>query len=139
MSATAFARPLPALDGDAAPYWHALSQGRIELPRCRSCGRLIFYPRSFCPACHSADVAWEEISKEGRVYTFSIVYRATHPWFAGRTPYVYGVVELDAGVRLPTTIVGCEPSEVRIGSRVEPVFEPAEEGVTLLFFRPVDA
>lgn len=139
MSTPGFPRPLPALDGDAARYWAALAQGRIELPRCRACSRLIFYPRPFCPRCHSTDVAWEQISGAGRVYTFSVVHRATHPWFLDKTPYVYAVVELDAGVRLPTTIVGCDPGAVAIGQEVEPVFETVEEGTTLLFFRPTGA
>ncbi len=138
MSTPSFPRPLPSLEGDAARYWEALAAGRIELPRCRACARLIFYPRPFCSACHSTDVAWEEIAGAGRVYTFSVVHRATHPWFMDKTPYVYAIVELEAGVRLPTTIVGCPPSQVSVGLEVEPVFEPADEGVTLLFFRPVD-
>ncbi len=136
MSTPGFPRPLPSLDGDSARYWKALGEGRIELPRCVECARLVFYPRPFCPACHSDHLAWEEISGAGRVYTFSVVHRATHPWFMDKTPYVYAVVELQAGVRLPTTVVECEPSAVRVGLRVEPVFEAADEGVTLLFFRP---
>lgn len=137
MSAPGFPRPLPSREGYDRRYWEALDEGRIELPRCRACGRLIFYPRSFCPSCHATDVVWEEIAGAGRVYTFSVVHRATHPWFLDKTPYVYAVVELDAGIRLPTTIVGCDPSTVRVGQPVEPVFEAVEEGGTLLFFRPL--
>lgn len=135
MSATGFPRPLPSLTGDAARYWQALAASRIELPRCTACARLVFYPRPFCPACHGEQLEWEEIAGAGRVYTFSTVHRATHPWFMDKTPYVYAVVELDAGVRLPTTIVGCEPGAVSVGLRVEPVFEKADEA-TLLLFRP---
>lgn len=136
MSTQGFPRPLPERGGDAEPYWRALAEGRIELPRCRSCNRWIFYPRPFCPQCHSTDVAWREVSGRGRVYTFSVVHRATHPWFLDKTPYVYAVVELENGVRLPTTIVHCNPSEVSIGLDVEPVFEDVGDGTTLLFFRP---
>ena len=88
MSTPDFPRPLPTGEGDAARYWSALAEGRIELPRCQACARLIFYPRPFCPACHSTNVAWEEIPGAGRVYTYSVVHRATHPWFMSRTPYV---------------------------------------------------
>ena len=139
MSATGAPWPLPDLEGDAAPYWRALAQGRIELPRCTACARFVFYPRPFCPACHADRLVWEEVPGAGRVYTFSVVHRATHPWFLDKTPYVYGLVELDAGVRLPTTIVGCEPSRVRIGMRVDPVFQDVGDGVTLLLFRPAAA
>ncbi|MEW6272011.1 MAG: Zn-ribbon domain-containing OB-fold protein [Thermodesulfobacteriota bacterium] len=131
-----FPRPLPRVEGDAAPYWRALAAGRIELPRCRACAKLIFYPRPFCPACLSTDVAWEEIPGAGRVYTFTIVRKPTTPWFFAHAPYVYAVVELDAGVRLPTMLVECDPEKVAIGTPVEPVFERASDEVTLLHFRP---
>ena len=134
--AFSFPRPLPKPEGDAARYWQALAAGRIELPRCRPCGRLVFYPRPFCPACLSPDVAWEELAPRGRVYTFTVVHKPTHPWFFAQAPYVYAVVELEAGVRLPTRIVGCEPGEVRVGTPVEAVFERVGDEATLLHFAP---
>ena len=136
MSALAFSRPLPRIEGDAAPYWQALARGRIELPRCRACRRWIFYPRSFCPACHSTDVVWEELEGRGTVYTFTIVAKPTQPFFVDRAPYVYGLVELDTGVRLPTVIVDCDPERLRIGDRVHAVFEKVDDEVTLLYFAP---
>lgn len=132
-----FPRPLPKVDGDAAPYWRALAAGRIELPRCGACATWIFYPRPFCPKCLSRDVAWHEVARTGRVYTFSIVRKPTNPWFFAHAPYVYAVVELDGvPVRLPTTLVECDPEKVAIGDPVEAVFERVDDAVTLLFFRP---
>ncbi len=136
MSASGFPRPLPSVEGDAAPYWRALREERIELPQCDPCGRFVFPPRPFCPRCHGAALSWKEMTGRGRVYTFSIVHRATHPWFLDKTPYVYAIVELDEGVRFPTTIVGCAPGEVCVGQVVEPVFERVDDEATLLFFRP---
>jgi hypothetical protein len=132
----AFPRPLPKVEGDAAPYWRALAAGRIELPHCRACGRAIFYPRPFCPACLARDVEWREVDGRGIVYAFTVVHKPTIPWFFDQAPYVYAVVELPCGVRLPTRIVGCELGAVAIGAPVEPVFEPAGDGVTLLHFTP---
>jgi hypothetical protein len=132
-------RPLPDTGGEAAPFWQALRAGRVELPRCQGCKRLVFYPRSFCPSCHGADVVWERIDARGHVYTFTVVHKPTIPYFAAEAPYVYAIVELDAGVRLPTRLVGVEPNRVRIGERVEPVFEKLTDEVTLLHFRPAAA
>jgi uncharacterized OB-fold protein len=131
-----FPRPLPRVEGDAAPYWRALAAGRIELPRCSACASWIFPPRPFCPACLSRDVAWREIEGAGRVYTFTIVRKPTNPWFFASAPYVHALVELQDGVRLPTMVVGCDPETVAIGMEVEPVFERATDDVTLLYFRP---
>jgi len=129
-------RPLPKLEGDAAPYWRALAAGRIELPRCTACRRWVFYPRPFCPSCMSREVAWQEVSGNGTVYTFTIVRKPTNPYFLGQAPYVYAVVELDVGVRLPTMLVECDPEQVEIGAAVEPVFARVSDEVTLLHFRP---
>ncbi|MBY0275631.1 Zn-ribbon domain-containing OB-fold protein [Candidatus Binatia bacterium] len=131
-----FPRPLPEVAGDAAPYWQALAAGRIELPRCGACGKWIFYPRSFCPSCLSRDVAWHAVAPRGRVYTCSVVRKPTNPWFFGRTPYVYAIVELENGVRLPTQIVACDPEKVEIGDVVDAVFERVDDTVTLLHFKP---
>lgn len=134
-STPSFPRPLPKLDGEAAPYWRALREGRIELPRCKSCRKFIFYPRSFCPHCLAREVGWERLEGRGRVYTFTVVHKPTNPYFAGSAPYVYAVVELEQGMRLPTMLVGCEPSQVKVGDPVEPVFEKVSDDVTLLYFR----
>lgn len=131
-----FPRPLPRVEGDAAPFWRALAAGRIELPRCEACARWIFYPRPFCPRCLSRDVAWREVPGAGRVYSFTVVRKPTNPYFFASAPYVYAVVELDAGVRLPTMLVECDPDAVEIGAAVEPVFERVSDEVTLLHFRP---
>ena len=131
-----FPRPLPRVEGDAAPYWQALAAGRIDLPRCKGCGHHVFYPRPFCPRCLSREVAWETVDGHGRVYTLTVVHQPPNPWFFGEAPYVYALVELPCGVRLPTRMVRCDPAAVRVGDAVEPVFERVDDAVTLLHFAP---
>jgi uncharacterized OB-fold protein len=131
-----FPRPLPRVAGDAAPYWRALAAGRIELQHCRACRRWVFYPRPFCPFCRSTEVAWQEVAPRGKVYTFTVVRKPTNPYFFAHAPYVYAVVELEVGVRLPTMLVACDPERVAIGDPVEAVFDRVDDAVTLLHFRP---
>jgi uncharacterized OB-fold protein len=135
--APSFPRPLPKLEGDSLPYWRALAQGRIELPRCRRCSAWIFYPRPFCPRCLASDIAWERVEGRGTVYAFTVVHKPTNPYFFGEAPYVYAIVELACGVRLPTRIVGCPPDIVRVGAPVEAHFERVSDDVTLLYFAPL--
>ncbi|MND08825.1 hypothetical protein D3C83_317270 [compost metagenome] len=54
-------------------------------------------------------------------------------------PYVVALVELDEGPRLVTNIVGCDPKDVKVGQRVEVVFEKIDDAITLPKFRPVIA
>lgn len=131
-----FPRPLPALEGDAAPYWRAIARGAVELQHCAACRRHVFPPRPFCPLCLGREVAWQEVDARGRVATFTTVHRATHPWFTGVVPYVYALVELPCGVRLPTRLVDVRPEDVCVGIDVEPRFERVDDAVTLLHFAP---
>ena len=120
--------PLPGLAPDPgpedAPFWEAAAAGKLVLPRCRKCGTVIWYPRSFCPDCHADDIEWFDAAGTGTVYTYTVSHRGMGPW-ADHAPYVIAYVELDEGPRILTNIVGAEPGSVRIGDRVRAVFEPA--------------
>lgn len=133
---SSFPRPLPKMDGASAPFWKALAQRRIELPRCLACHKFIFYPRSFCPHCCATEVCWETVDGRGKVYTFTIVHKPTNPYFIGQAPYVYALVELECGVRMSTMLVECEPDQIGVGDTVEAVFAAISDDVTLLHFRP---
>jgi len=58
------------------------------------------------------------------------------PAFADEVPYNVALVQLDAGPRLITNIVGVRPEELRIGMRVVAAFEDVTPDVTLVRFRP---
>ena len=118
-----------------APFWAAAATGRLSLPRCRQCSTVIWYPRSFCPDCHSTDIEWFDAAETGTVYSYTVSHRGMGPW-ADHAPYVIAYVELDAGPRLLTNIVGADPSSVRIGDRVRAVFEPAG-ATSIVRFTPI--
>jgi uncharacterized OB-fold protein len=51
-------------------------------------------------------------------------------------PYVVALVELEEGVRMPTNIVGCDPSAIRADMPVQVAFEDVTAELTLPKFRP---
>ena len=122
--------PDPGLED--APFWEAADAGRLVLPRCRSCATFIWYPRAFCPACHTSGVEWVPASGRGTVYSFTVSQRGMGPW-AEHAPYVIAYVELEDGPRVLTNIVGADPDEVRIGDAVTAVFQPAGSHQVLRF------
>jgi uncharacterized protein len=130
---------LPAPDESTEPWWEAARGGKLLLRRCGSCGRHHHYPRPFCPHCWSDDVAWEEASGRGTVYTWSTVHTNDLPPFPEKVPYVAAIVELDEGPRLMTNLVDCDPGALRIGMPVEVTFREETDEVTLPVFRPVPA
>jgi uncharacterized OB-fold protein len=120
------------------PFWAAISEHRLELQRCDSCGRFRFIPSEICP-CGSAASTWTEVSGRGEVYTFTVVHRAPTPAYQQDAPYVIAHVTLDEGPRMISTLVDCAPEDVRIGMPVEVTFEKVAPDLTLYHFRPAPA
>lgn len=129
--------PAPVILPEVAPYWKGTTEGRLVLPRCPRCEHLIWYPRSFCPACTNDAVEWTEVSGRGRVYSFTINRRG-EGLFAPASPYVLAYVELDEGPRVMTNLVGCDPDGVRIGLAVKAVFHESNAEASILRFQPWD-
>lgn len=127
---------LPTPDPSTQPWWDAARDGRLLIKRCADCGRAHFYPRPFCPHCWSANVAWEQASGRGTLYTWSVVHQNDLPPFNERVPYVAAIVELDEGPRMMTNVVDCDPAELVVGMPVEVAFRPETDDVTLPVFRP---
>ena len=133
---TAERAPLPQPTPESKPFFDALREHKLLIQRCSDCEHAYYYPRPFCPECLSANVAWEEASGRGRLYSFVINYRAA-PGFV--SPYVIAVVELEEGPRMMTNLVGVEPDPelVRCEMPVEIIFDDVTTDVTLPRFRPL--
>jgi uncharacterized OB-fold protein len=111
------------------PFWRAAGEGRLILPSCSSCGRVHWYPRSFCPLCHSFDLEWVPATGNGVVYSFSVMRRA-------KPEYIVALITLDEGPTLMTNLVECEPASLAIGQRVKAVFIKTPEGRHVPVFKP---
>jgi len=134
MTETAITRPGHG-DPLTAPFWEGAARHELLLQRCGACGRHQFYPRPFCVACESSDVAWVAAGGTGTVYASTTVRIAVLPELP--PPYVVALVQLDEGPLLMTNLTG---GACAIGARVRvawrerdglpplPVFAPAAPG-----------
>jgi uncharacterized OB-fold protein len=127
---------LPTTDDDSQVYWDAYAGGRFLIAKCGSCGRVHHYPRPLCPFCWSEDVAPSLASGRATLYTYSTVYVNDLPPFAGRLPYVAAMVELAEGPRVMTTVVGCDPADLRVGMPLAVDFQPLSDELAAPVFRP---
>jgi len=132
-----YEKPLPVVEAFNKPYWEAARRHELVIQRCKDCGTFRFYPRPFCIKCWSANTDWVKLSGRGKVYTYTIVRRASHPAFENDVPYVWACIELEEGVRLGSNIIGCKPEDVKIGLNVEVVFDDVTDEITLPKFRLV--
>ena len=83
----------------------------------------------------SANYQWVKASGKAKVFSWQVTYQPFYP--AWDTPYNVAIVELEEGVRMHSNIVDCRNDELRIGMRVEVIFEDANDRISLPKFRPV--
>jgi uncharacterized OB-fold protein len=115
-----------ASPGETA-YLRALAQGRIIGQRCPACGKVYVPPRGTCPADGVPTTEDVELPDSGTVTTFCVV-NVGYPGQRVTPPYVAAAVLLDgADIAFGHLILGCDPSEVRMGMRVKAVWKPREE------------
>jgi uncharacterized OB-fold protein len=119
----------------AAPYWEACRNGELLYQRCGACGEVNMKPAWSCAFCGEVALVWEHSEGRGTLYSWTVVWRPQHPSF--QVPYSPAIVELDEGFYVMTAIVGCEPDQLHAGMPVAVEFHPANDDVTLPYFRPV--
>jgi uncharacterized OB-fold protein len=87
----------------------------------------------------SLDLEWTELSGKGEVHTFTVVYQNGMAGFVDDVPYAVGYVTLDEGPQMMTNFIGIEPEQVRIGMKVDIVYDDVTPEVTLPKFKPVQS
>ena len=107
----------PRVTAFTQPFWDALGDGRFTITRCAKCARPSFPPKPICPHCWTEQVVWEEIATTGALYSWTRVH-AGPAIFEADLPYDVGIVDLDAGLRIATPLVG-QSDEWQCGMRVE--------------------
>ena len=113
-------------------FWTSLEKGEFKTTRCGNCETLSFPPRRVCIKCGAEDMAWENLSGSGNLYTRTRIH-AGLPQF-GPEPIDVAIVDLAEGIRLVCALVGAE--NARIDGPIELVVLDYEDGV-LFGARPV--
>jgi uncharacterized OB-fold protein len=130
-----YVKPLPKPSATSRPFWDAAKRHELILQRCGGCQAFIYYPRDRCPHCLSDQLQWAPVSGRGKVYSYTVVRRASTRSFADK-PYVLAIVELDEGPRM-TTNVEAPPEAVKVGLPVTVCFDDVTPDRTLIKFKPV--
>ena len=136
-TAQEYNKPLPGVDEDTKLFWDYCKQHELRVQNCLKCNELFYPPSHMCPHCHSLKSEWVKLSGKGRVYSYVVVRRATHPGFAKDVPYIVAIIETEEGSHLTSNVIGCNPEEVRVDMPVEVAFEDVTEEFSLHKFKPV--
>lgn len=132
-----YPKPLPKPSDLTRPFWEAAKRHELRIQRCGDCEGYVFYPRSVCPHCLSANLEWTPVSGRGTVYSYTVVRQAASKRFAGDVPYIFAIVELAEGPRMATNLVDCPIEEARVGMPVTAAFDDVTDEFALVKFRPV--
>ncbi len=90
--------------------------------RCRQCQVCVFGPAIFCQACSSDDLESVQLSRQGTLYSFTVVRVPPAGW-PGRVPYTLGEVELPEGPHVLAEIIDSEPDRLKLGMPMELALE----------------
>jgi uncharacterized OB-fold protein len=131
----------PEISGDPLTefFWAGARNRELWIQRCQACGTYIHLPRPVCRSCQSFDVAGEKVSGRGVLYSFTQTFKAFHPFFVDRAPYIIATVTLveQPGLQLMTNLVGIEEADARMDMDVVVDFEELAEGYVIPVFKPV--
>ena len=130
-----YAKPLPEVTEDNAPFWEGCKRRQLLLQRCGKCG----HHRDaspVCPLCLAPEHDWVAASGRGSVYSWVVVHQRYSKAFEDDLPYNVAIVELEEGPRLMSNVVGIPNEEIRAGLDVEVTWDEVTDEITLPRFRP---
>ncbi|MFB4309738.1 OB-fold domain-containing protein [Actinomadura sp. GTD37] len=128
-------RSLPQVTLENEFFWTSGADGRLRVQECGSCAALIHPPRPVCRYCRGRELGVRAVSGLATLIGFTVNHRFSLPGLPA--PYVVAqvAIEEDPRVRLTTNAVECDPDDLRLGMRMEAVFERHGD-VWLPLFRP---
>lgn len=101
------------------PFYENLKMGRLTTTCCRKCDHVAYPPRVICPECHSDDLDWIDLPKEGKVLAFTEQMKGVPLGF--EAPLIHAWIDLgqDSPVkRLLSRVINCPAGQLKEGDKV---------------------
>jgi uncharacterized OB-fold protein len=108
--------------------------------KCLTCGRIYVPARSTCPKCFENMEEWVEVSHEGILESYTLVYKS-EPIHVADTPFAFGIIKLDgADTGMVHRLGEIDFEKIRIGMRVRAVFGEERKGDIrdIKYFKPTN-
>ena len=119
-------KSLPKVNKVDERFWQAAANEKFLLQKCKSCGKLQFFPRVACVECFG-ELDWIESKGTGKIHSFTLVRVPRNPAFKDEVPIYYINVILDEGVIIESKLVGESKEKVKTGDRVRAVFQSTHD------------
>ena len=109
---------------EALPFWEGCESGQFLIQTCRDCAHTVYPARLFCTNCGSEHLDWIDGGSSGTIYSFTHVFVPFGEVWKAQVPYTSVLIDLDAGVRVVSRLIGAKREDVRVGDRVHIAFTP---------------
>lgn len=118
----------PVPDDLSKPFWDACNEDRLLIQNCSACDRMQFPPELACAKCGSSELDWREVSGNGRVNGYCVMYDSRVRLLQADQPFNIAVIELkdDPDIKMFSHLPGTKPNEVTIGASVMVEFQVTE-------------
>lgn len=130
-------RPVPTPDAASQAFFDAAKEHKLMLRHCSACDRWLAPASDTCDSCFTDQIDWKQASGKGEVYTFGIMHQVLHPGFKDDVPYNVIQVELAEGPRIMSNLVGTPNEQIKVGMKVEVIFEDLSPEVTVPKFKAI--
>jgi uncharacterized OB-fold protein len=114
-----------------------LNEHRLMGSRDAKTGEMYLPPRPINPANFSTNMEWVEFSGKGTLEAFTNILSGSTAMIAAgydrKNPYTVGIVKTAEGPMISAQILGvnsCDPSSIKIGTKLKVVFIDRGEGET---------
>jgi uncharacterized OB-fold protein len=92
-------------------FAEALTEGKFLGLKCNQCGAYTIPPQKVCSECHSEDMKVVELSRKGKVRSFTVIYIPAEGFQA---PYIVGLIELEEGPWVTANIINLDPAQANM-------------------------
>ena len=119
-------KSIPKINKVDQPFWEGAYREKFLLQKCKSCGKVQFFPRVACVDCFG-ELDWIESKGTGKIHSFTLVRVPRNPAFKDEVPIYYINVILDEGVIVESKLIGDNKEKVKMGDRVKAVFQQTHD------------
>ncbi len=122
---------IPELDD--AEFWAAANEERFVLQRNAESGVWCHPPRPVSPDNPASAIEWAEAPQTGEVFSFTWSHAAPKGVSKDRVPYNISLIRLSgiADLRVISNVINATPDTLRIGAKVNLVWEKDAQGQNL--------
>jgi hypothetical protein len=133
---TEYTKPLPTITDENREFWEGAKRGKLRMQKCGDCGHIRYPISHVCPKCLSYNFKWTDLSGRGEVFSYIVFYQLYNKAFEKDIPYNVALVQLEEGPRMYSNVVGADNDAVKVGDKLEVVFDPVTPEVTIPRFKP---